>query len=94
MRALALALPLALAGCLPYSVGQTAETAPEGTLVVSQSAQFVPIDSPFGVSGGCEGDCPSDESGAGYMSLDAEVRVGVTERSDVGVRLVGGPGSA
>lgn len=84
-----LAFALLLGGCLPYSVGQTAETAPRNALVVSQSAQFVPID-PFAEE--CE-DCESGGgSGGGYVSLDAEARVGLTDRSDVGVRFVGGAG--
>ena len=88
----ALLAALALGGCLPYSVGQTAATAPVNEVVVSQSSQFVPVDSPFGEGDGCEESCQADEAGGGYVSLDAEVRVGLTERSDLGVRLVGGAG--
>lgn len=86
---------LALSGCLPYSVGQTVKTAPRGELVVSQSSQFVPVDSPFeegGADGGCDEDCRRAEAGGGSVSFGAEARVGLTERSDVGVRLVGGAG--
>lgn len=66
------------AGCLPYTMGSTAATVPRGEqrTTLSLAASF--------------GDRSLDEPPETPMTiLDAETRIGVSERSDVGLRITG-----
>ncbi|MBL0173654.1 MAG: hypothetical protein IPP90_23795 [Gemmatimonadaceae bacterium] len=66
------------AGCLPYTMGSTAATVPRGEqrTTISLAASF--------------GDRSLDEPPETPMTiLDAETRIGVSERSDVGLRITG-----
>ncbi len=76
---LAVVLPLA-AGCIPYSTGTTAAPIPPGVLEPSLAVYFVP--------GGLD-PAPGDSASASLIGVDAEVRYGIDERSDVGVRAPG-----
>ena len=74
-----------LSGCLPYAVGSTARTvSPSETVAGTASLQFVPVGLEYEEDG-------SGYNGA-YSQLDSEIRIGLDERSDVGVRFVGGFG--
>lgn len=82
--ALVLALLLS-AGCLPYSMGSTAQPVREGELLRTTSAGFV-------IGGGGRLD---DSSGTGSLNVpssDQELRFGLSDRSDVGLRVVSGSG--
>ncbi|HYW51140.1 MAG TPA: hypothetical protein VE861_11055 [Gemmatimonadaceae bacterium] len=72
----ALLLPLAafLTGCISYTVGQGAETAPVGQKVSSTSVNVVP--------GTIDDDTPTRRP-----SVDTEVRFGLDDRTDIGFRI-------
>ena len=72
------ALTIALAsGCLPYTVGSTAATVPDGEWVPSGNLYFIPnaIETPF------------DSVSGALVGVDAEARFGLSPRSDVGIRI-------
>lgn len=81
-----LALPLLLSSCIAYSVGTTARPVPKNEFQKSLSVYFVPN----GVEN-VDGDGRGDASLA-YSSADFEGRWGLTDRSDVGLRVP--PGGA
>jgi hypothetical protein len=76
---LALFLPLA-AGCIPYATGTTAAPLPAGVLEPSVAVYFVP--------GGLD-PAAGDSLSASLIGADAELRYGIDERSDIGVRAPG-----
>lgn len=82
-RLLATAVLLLAGGCIPYSTGTTAATVPAGEVEPSTAIYFVP--------GGME-TLSADSSGGSLMGVDAEVRMGLDERSDLGIRLPGAVG--
>lgn len=68
------------AGCLPYTVGTTAQTVPVGERRVTTSLSYV-------IGSGSEYDSTRG-GGRNIMAVsDAEVRLGVTDNADVGLRL-------
>lgn len=80
MRALVLAIlgaSLASTACIPYAVGSTARTVPEGKSLRSSTAFIVP--GAFEKKG--------DSTTASMPGLDTEWRIGLSDRSDVGVRV-------
>lgn len=88
----ALALLVALcAGCLPYSVGQTAGTLPAGENAVATTIQFVPVFEPRE-----EGEPPTEDGlyGSAVPQFDGVVRFGLDERTEATARLVGGVGAS
>ncbi len=70
-------VPLFLSGCISYTVGQGAETAPAGERLVSSSLNLVP------------GTLSNSENSASTRrpSVDTDIRFGVDERTDVGFRI-------
>jgi len=71
-----LALMLAT-GCLPYTVGSTAQTIPAGESRTSALVYFIP--DAVGLSG--------DSDAAPMRGTDLELRYGLDDRSDIGVRV-------
>ncbi|HEX2209055.1 MAG TPA: hypothetical protein VHG93_15355 [Longimicrobium sp.] len=71
---------LASGACIPYATGATAVTAPPGELVPSTSVYFIP--------GGLER-LTTDSAGGSYFGIDSEFRIGIDERSDLGMRAAG-----
>jgi hypothetical protein len=76
---LALALPLA-AGCIPYSTGTTAVPTAPGTVQPNLSAYFIP--------GGLDY-AEGDSTAASLVGADMVMRVGLDNRSDLGIRVPG-----
>lgn len=75
---------LLLAGCIPYATGTTAATVAPGTVVPSVAVYFVP--------GGIE-TLNGDSTGNGSLiGVDAEARMGIDGRSDLGIRTPGAAG--
>ena len=72
-------LPLA-AGCIPYSTGTTAVPAPGVTVEPSMSAYFIPRGVDYE---------DADTSAAPLFGVDLEARIGIDERSDLGIRAPG-----
>ena len=70
-------LPMFLTGCISYTVGQGAETAPIGERTASSSVAWVP-----GTIGDRENRVRTTRP-----SLDSEVRFGVDEQTDIGFRV-------
>ncbi len=70
-------LPFLLSGCISYTVGQGAETTPQGERTVSSSLNLVP------------GTLSNSDSSASTRrpSVDTDIRFGVDERTDVGFRI-------
>jgi hypothetical protein len=67
----------ATTACIPYTVGSTAQTVPPEQKVVTMSGYFIP--------GGL--DPYRDSSSTPWFGLDPEMRLGISEGIDVGVRL-------
>ena len=88
LRRLAAVLSTTLAaGCLPYTVGSTAQTVPVGEVVRTSNAAFVLGGSaPFDDSTGTGG------ASSNFPSSDVEVRFGLTDHSDFGLRIPSGSG--
>jgi hypothetical protein len=82
----ALASLLAVAGCVPYTVGSTAQPVPEG----ERSQTVIIYSIPDGIES-MRGDS-SDGGSLPLTSLDIEGRIGVSHRADVGVRIPSGTG--
>lgn len=85
VRPLALAATVLLAGatgCLPYTVGSTAQTVPTGQTTSTSSYYFIP--NAF--------KRPEDTVGAALVGVDKEWRHGLDARSDLGFRLTSGLG--
>lgn len=79
------AVLLTSVGCLPYSMGSTAQPVREGETMRTTSAGFV-------IGGGGRLD---DSSGTGSLNVpasDQELRFGLSDRSDVGLRIVSASG--
>lgn len=70
---------LALTACIPYAVGQTAQTVEPGSMVFAQSTFLVPQ--------GFELRSDSGRKYAPRAGVDFEYRYGVDEALDVGVRV-------
>ena len=86
IRLVALAVALLLiasTGCLPYTVGSTAETVPVGTTTATSSYYFIP--------NGFKR--PEDTVAAPLTGVDREWRHGLDARSDFGLRLTSGLGA-
>ena len=74
---------LMVTGCLPYAVGTTAHPVDESEGPVASTTVYA-------VPNGLEGIDENDQDEAvGYMGFDTEVRFGVSEHTDVGVRVPG-----
>jgi hypothetical protein len=73
------AASLLLTGCISYTVGQGADTAPRGEQVFSTSINVVPGT----LRGGDSVLTPSTRR----PSVDSEMRFGIDDRSDIGVRI-------
>lgn len=72
-----LAISFASTACIPYAVGSTARTVPPGKSVRSSTAFIVP--------GAFEQE--GDSTAASMPGVDSEWRIGLDDRSDVGVRV-------
>jgi hypothetical protein len=70
------------AGCIPYTVGTTAQPVPLGESVPS----FVWYSIPNGL------EQLRDSGALAFTGVDAEGRMGVSDRADVGLRIAGGTG--
>lgn len=79
--------PFLLTGCIAYSVGTTARPVPKGEFQPNLSVYFVPN----GIEDVNE-DGGTDESLA-YGSADFEGRWGLSDKSDLGLRVPGGSGA-
>lgn len=85
IRVLALVAALLLAavtGCLPYTVGSTAQTVPTGQTTSATSYYFIP--NAF--------KRPEDSVAAALVGVDREWRHGLDPKSDLGLRLTSGLG--
>lgn len=82
---LLLVLTLCTGGCIPYTVGTTAQTAPPGKAESSLSTYIVPDGLDI------DADDPDTES-VSYMAVDAEIRYGLDSLSDIGARFPGASG--
>jgi hypothetical protein len=71
-----------VAGCIPYTVGTTAQPVPKGEMAPSVVWYSIP--------NGIE--LLRDSIGVAFTGVDVEGRVGVTDRADVGVRVPAGSG--
>lgn len=77
----ALAALLTAGACIPYATGTTALTTPPGQMEPSASIYFIP--------GGLERLTETDSSGGSYFGIDSEFRIGLDDRSDLGIRAAG-----
>jgi len=66
-----------LNGCIPYTVGSTAQTLPPDEVTTAASFYIMPGVYLLG-----------DSLKITALGMDGEVRIGVTERSDIGVRFI------
>lgn len=71
------------AGCLPYTVGSTARPAPHGTIQQTGSL--------YGIPGGVESD--DDSISVPLWGADAELRYGLDDYSDIGLRIPAASGA-
>jgi hypothetical protein len=76
VRAVAASFMVYIAGCIPLTVGSTAKPVPVGTTVHSMSMYVVPNSFDDSV----------DERSFPRYGIDPEVRFGLDDRSDIGVR--------
>lgn len=76
----ALAALLSAGACIPYATGTTARTTPRGQMEPSASVYFIP--------GGAER-LTVDSAGGSYFGIDSEMRMGLDDRSDLGIRAAG-----
>lgn len=72
----ALVLPL-LVGCLPYTVGSTAQTVPEGETTRTGIVYYIPD----------AVDLKNDSVAGPMRGTDFEIRYGLSEKSDIGFRV-------
>jgi hypothetical protein len=81
---LAVLAALLLSGaCIPYSTGTTAATLAPGQAEPATAIYFVP--------GGIES-LTADSSGGSLIGVDVEARLGLDDRSDLGIRMPGAVG--
>ncbi|HUP49750.1 MAG TPA: hypothetical protein VNA04_13270 [Thermoanaerobaculia bacterium] len=80
-RLAATSLPLLLAGCISYPVGTTARPVPVGEFQPNVSVYFVPN----GIETLDDEGTPNESMA--YSSVDFDGRWGLTERSDLGLRV-------
>lgn len=73
-------------GCLPYTIGSTAQTTPRGEFSKTTSAGFA-----IGV-GGRLADSNTVSPEANLLLSDQEIRFGVDEDADIGLRITSGSG--
>jgi hypothetical protein len=86
-KLLVLLAPFFLSSCIAYSVGTTARPTPKGEFQPNLSVYFVP--------NGIEdvGSDGSVKSSLAYASADFEGRWGLTDHSDLGLRIPAGSGA-
>lgn len=72
----------AVGGCLPYAAGTTARTAPPDEIHVSAPSYVLPQ--------GLALDSAVAATETNYLATDVVVRFGLSERSDIGIRGIGG----
>jgi hypothetical protein len=93
LRLVVLLVVVGLAGCVPYSVGTTAQPVPTGEWSRTTTAYAIPNGfDPFPQEddvGSPEGDL---ETSSTFVGVDAEGRFGLDDASDLGVRVPGGSG--
>ena len=90
LSTLALLAPLA-SGCVSYAVGTTAETLPKGEVVSASILEVIPPFAPD--DGSCDSDGTSgtaDPCRRVQPMGSVEIRSGLDERSEIGVRFIGG----
>lgn len=88
MRKLALLLvTLMLTGCIPYAVGETARTVPNDEF----EAKLLVYSVPNGIEDMSDDDTADPQFG--YVSADFEGRWGLSDRSDIGIRVPSGSGA-
>lgn len=88
LRAGALLALLSSAACLPYTVGSTAQTVPQGNVVRTSNASFV-------IGGRGRFDDTASSQTADFPNLltsDQEIRYGLSDYSDVGLRVASASG--
>jgi hypothetical protein len=73
--------------CISYTVGQGAETAPKSEQISSSSVNLVPGTVNDRYSGSSAGVSTGRRPSTRRPSLDSELRIGIDDRNDVGVRL-------
>ncbi len=78
-RAFLLTLLPLVAGCIPYTVGTTAQTVPEGERVPSVVWYTIP--------NGLERHYGRDSTAVAFQGIDIDGRIGVSNRADVGIRI-------
>lgn len=72
---------LATTACIPYTVGSTAQTVPNGTTLQTSSYYIIP-----------NGVTLRDTIGKTLYGMDREIRRGIADDADVGLRVVSGTG--
>ncbi len=77
-----LVLTVGLTGCIPYTVGATAAPVPKGEKTTTMSTWVLP-------SVGDTSEFGSPTSGTTQLMVDMESRWGLTDKSDIGVRIIG-----
>ncbi|HEX6371741.1 MAG TPA: hypothetical protein VF006_22660 [Longimicrobium sp.] len=80
----ALAALLSAGACIPYATGTTALPTPRGEMLPSVSVYFIP--------GGMERLTVDSTGGGSYFGIDSEMRIGLDDRSDLGIRTPGWTG--
>lgn len=80
-----IALSTLVVGCVPYTVGTTAATAPEGELETATSIALVPVGVEYRDG---EGDTQEDYSGA-YFLVSTGARFGIGPSTDIGIYAPG-----
>lgn len=93
MRALFLLLlaPALLTGCISYGVGTTAATNPAGERTMTVMAEATPAPDSTAACNDQIRDCAFQ--GVVIPMISSEVRIGLSDRSDWGVRLIGYTGA-
>ena len=77
-----LALSAGVSGCIPYTVGATAAPVPKGEKTTTMSTWVLP-------SVGDTSEFGSSTAGTTQLMVDMESRWGLTDKSDIGVRITG-----
>src|SRR5687768_6983231 len=87
-RLLVLLTPFLLTSCISYSVGTTARPAPPGTFQQGSSVYFIPN----GIESMDDDADDEVEVGLSYASADWQGRWGLSDRSDLSLRIPAGSG--